>query len=77
MGNNSVAVFDPSTGRRSNAALEGMVRFTVIPVTSGANSDPLNMREDGGTQLDPNSAFEAAESRPDAAQFGCPDGIQE
>ena len=78
MNNKRVAVFDPSTGLKSNAALQGMVKFTVIPVTDGAkSSDPLNIREDGGCGLDPDSEFEAADDNPAAVAFGCPDGIQE
>ena len=41
----NVGLFDPSTGGRSNEALRGLNSFTVIPIVIGAESDPLNLRE--------------------------------
>ena len=77
--NNSVAVFDPSTGRKSNAALTNLALFAVVPVNTGCLSLDLNMREGGGCELNPDSGFEAAadDDVVMADGFGCQNGIQE
>ena len=77
MGGKGAAVFDPSTNRKSNNALQGMVCFKVIPITGGVEIDPLNIREDGGCDMDPNSEFVSGQVNPQAAAFGCPQGFDD
>ena len=78
MGNeNSVALFDPSCGNFGNDALRNMKDFTVIPIISGAGSDPLNMRSDNDCTIDINREIEVqADANPGVDAFGCPDGFE-
>ena len=66
-----VALFDPSTGGSSNAALCNMKSFTVIPIPGEPGSDypgsgPLNVREaPTDCTIDPDEAIEQDEEEDD------------